>query len=205
MTGSRPGSFAEAFLLAIDPDDLRRSSLRVLDVGTGTARIAIEICKRQNGIDITGVDRSVGILRRARRGVAQAGLSDAIRIERGDACSLSYAAGSFDAVISNGLVHHVPDRRGVLCEMIRVLRPGGVLLVRDSLRQPDSATIARILSRCAGGARGSRWSGSRSGFQAALTLDEARDLASSVGLPSEWVQQTGPRHWLLGGRRGFIN
>jgi ubiquinone/menaquinone biosynthesis C-methylase UbiE len=202
LTGSSTRSFAEAFLAAIELQNLSRVPFRVLDVGTGTARIPIEVCTHRRGIEVTAVDRGAGILQRARRHVARAGLSDAIRTEEVDARALPYSAVSFDAVISNGLVHHVPDRRGVLREMVRVLRPGGLLFVRDSLPQSDAAMIARVLTRSAGGAR--HGSAFRSRLQKALTIDEARALASAAGLPAEWVQQSGARHWLLAGRLGFV-
>jgi ubiquinone/menaquinone biosynthesis C-methylase UbiE len=200
LTNSPTRSFSEEFLGVIESLDQFPRQLRILDVGTGTARIPVAICRQRGGIELTAVDRSGGILQRARQHVARAGLADAIRIDVADARQLPYAAWSFDAVISNGLVHHLSDRMAVLREMTRVLRPGGLLFVRDSLPGPDGETIAGILARntrrtplppaCAGRSPG------------ALTIDEARALVSFAGFPGKWVRQSGPRHWLLEGRVG---
>ena len=195
------GSFADAFLAALDLAPLPRPTICVLDVGTGTARIPIEICTRQSGIDIIGVDRRPGILQRARRDIHRARIRNVVCVHRADACALPYADLAFDAVISNSLLHHLPRRLDTLREMVRVLRPGGVLLVRDSLRQPDAETIARILSRSAAGTAERRQRVPGDTHPVALTLDEARELAKAAGLPPEWVRPTGSRHWLINGRR----
>jgi len=193
-------SFADAFLatLALIPEPQRR--LFVLDVGTGTARIPIEICARQIGIGIIGVDTRPGILQRARRNIDRARLGNVVCVQRGDACELPFTNLAFDAVISNSLLHHLPRRPDALREMVRVLRPGGLLLVRDSLQQPDAATIARILTRSAAATALSSGRTSGNTPPVALTLDEARELAKAAELPPEWVRKAGARHWLIGGR-----
>ena len=102
-------------------------------------------------------------------------------------------------MISNGLVHHVADRVALLSEMLRVLRPGGVLFVRDSLRQADVDTIGRIFGRSA--APGERTAERSSRLDPApLTMAQARDLLKSAGLPAEWLRRSGPLHWSLCGR-----
>ena len=198
MTGSLTPSFTEQFLGAIGSLDQFGPTLQILDVGTGTARIPVAICRRRNGIKITAVDRAAGILRRARRRVAREGLEDAIRVDQADAGELPYAERSFDAVISNGLVHHLPNRIAALCEMVRVLRPGGLLFVRDSLPQSDAETIASTFDRIVGKARCA--SAAVRIAPGALSIEEARTLASAAGLPHEWVRHSAQRHWLLAGR-----
>ncbi|MFB6281876.1 MAG: class I SAM-dependent methyltransferase, partial [Haloferacaceae archaeon] len=69
------------------------------------------------------IDAAPGMCRRARR----RGLPAA----RGDAASLPVADGAVDAVLIVDALHHLPDRRGALAEAGRVLRPGGVLVVRE--------------------------------------------------------------------------
>src|SRR5262249_22456636 len=138
LTGLPTQSFADAFLAAIGPPHLIRTPLRVLDVGVGRARIPIEICARRPDIEITGVDSQPSILRRAREEIALASLTGAICVHEADACALPFPDTTFDAVISNSLVHHLPHRGEALTEMMRVVRPGGLLFVRDSLPQADA-------------------------------------------------------------------
>src|SRR5262245_28746284 len=189
-------SFAEEFLTALGVEARAGSSLRVLDVGVGRARIPIEICAGRPDIAITGVDSQPSILRRAREDIERAGLEGAVRVQRGNACALPFPDASFDAVISNALLHHLPRQRKALSEMIRVLRPEGLLFVRDSLAQADASIIAATLLHTAGERRRRI---ERARLPIPLSLDDALQLAAEAGLPAEWVRPCGPRHWLLSG------
>lgn len=195
-------SFAAEFLACLNRNDIGTGStasdpIRVLDVGTGTARIPITICQRQGGIACTAVDRAARALETARRNVLQAGLSRAIHIVQAEAASLPCESASFDAVISGSLLHHVSNRLGVLQEMQRVLRPGGLLFIRDTIRGSDAGQIARILSRGSGSSPGTQQIGFTRTVHAMLSVDEARRLALAAGLPAKCVRQAGPRHWVL--------
>ncbi|CQH56128.1 probable S-adenosylmethionine-dependent methyltransferase [Halobacterium hubeiense] len=99
---------------------------RVLDVGGGTGRAARALARDTEevpGRDVTVVDASARMLAEARG----AGLSAV----RGDAAELPFRDDSVDAVVVVDALHHFPDRDGALAEAKRVLRPGGVLVVRD--------------------------------------------------------------------------
>src|SRR5258708_36007707 len=92
--------FAEDFL-AVAPDRLPgKATCRVLDVGTGTAQIPIEIGRRRNDLRITAIDLAGHMLQVAQRNVISAGLTAQIKLEQVDAKALPYAEGDFDAVIS---------------------------------------------------------------------------------------------------------
>src|SRR5262245_40125035 len=97
---------------------------RILDVGTGTAQIPIELCSREKRFAVTAIDLAAEMLKVGRRNVTASGLDANIKLELVDAKSLPYADGAFDAVISNSIVHHIPDPVVVFAEMGRVLRPG---------------------------------------------------------------------------------
>ncbi|MEX0702881.1 MAG: class I SAM-dependent methyltransferase [Planctomycetales bacterium] len=179
--------------------------LRILDVGTGTALIPIEICRtfRLDGatlpVRITAIDLAGEMLKLAERNVRDAGLADRVQLEPADAKRLPYGDGSFDAVISNSIVHHIPEPVDVLREMRRVLRPGGVSLVRDLLRPPDAVTLERLVSTHAGGETAHAQQMFRDSLHAALTIDEVRRLLEDVGFPPEWVRRTTDRHWTAAG------
>lgn len=92
----------------------------ILDVGCGTGFSTHLLCK--HGYSATGVDLSELFITTHRSTVeAQFAVSDAL--------DLPFSAGSFDAVASAALVEHLPDVAQALREMLRVLRPGGLLLV----------------------------------------------------------------------------
>src|SRR5262249_6468893 len=122
--------FADDFLALAPARPTSAAAASVLDVGTGTAQIPIEICRQRDDMKMTAIDLAAHMLQLAQRNVIRDGLSARIKLEQVDAKSLPYADGAFDAVISNSIIHHIPDPRFSLREMVRVLRPGGVLFVR---------------------------------------------------------------------------
>ncbi len=89
---------------------------RVLEVGVGTGRYAVPLQK--SGIRVVGVDIAPGMVARGRaKGMRDVAFADGAR--------LPFRAGSFDAATSNHVLHLVADWRGVLREVVRVLRPPG--------------------------------------------------------------------------------
>jgi SAM-dependent methyltransferase len=99
----------------------------ILDVATGTGRIAIGLASR--GLKIMGVDISEAMLGQARRKAERAGLSAIFR--SANAAALPFDDGSFDGVVSFRFLHIMNPRQQApfIAEMIRVLKPGGTLVV----------------------------------------------------------------------------
>src|SRR3989304_5811404 len=88
---------------------LRRGikSGRVLDIGTGSGRLAIELAKaRGSNFEITGVDVSANMLKLAQENARQSGAGDKIQFVLANADSLPFADGYFDLVISYASLHH---------------------------------------------------------------------------------------------------
>ena len=177
----------------------RFEQLTVLDVGTGTAQIPIELSRRSISCKITAIDYSAEMLKVAARNVADAGLEHNIVLERIDAKTLPYENAYFDVVISNSIVHHIPEPVHVLREMIRVLSNGGVLFVRDLLRPADRETLDQLVAAYAGDANQRQQQMFRDSLNAALTLSEIRQLINELDKPVAWVVQTTNRHWTMNG------
>lgn len=171
--------------------------LRILDVGTGTALIPIELCRRQRQCHVTAVDLAAEMLKLAEINISQAGLLSQIRAEQIDAKQMPYPHGSFDAVISNSIVHHIPDPSSVLSEMIRVVRDEGLLFIRDLLRPNSLAEVDDLVMTYAGGENAHSQQLFRDSLHAALSLEQVRQLAEVCGIASAAVTQTSDRHWTL--------
>jgi ubiquinone/menaquinone biosynthesis C-methylase UbiE len=167
----------------------------VLDVGTGTAQIPIELCRHVPKAQIVAVDLAEHMLKVGRENVRKAGFADRIRLERQDAKHLPYADRSFATVISNSIVHHIPEPGKVLAEMARVVRPGGLLFVRDLLRPPSDEIVRRLVSTYAGEANAHQQKMFEESLRAALSLEEIRALVSALNFEPATVQQTTDRHW----------
>ena len=112
----------------------------VLDIGCGRGLMLVGAARRLTTGQAVGIDlwRTEGSGRQFPRGRASArtptGVSDPIRINTGHPRQLPYMDCSFDAVLSHWVVHNLPDanhRHQALDEMLRVWRPGGVLVLAD--------------------------------------------------------------------------
>lgn len=102
---------------------------RVLDVATGTGDFALLAARLLRPARLVGVDLSEGMLSVARQKAAASGLTDVVAFQRGDCLALSLPDASFDAVTVAYGVRNFSDLDRGLREMLRVLRPGGRLVI----------------------------------------------------------------------------
>lgn len=178
-----------------------------LDIGTGTALIPVELCQRLTSALVSAIDMSDAMLRIAARNVTTAGLAESIRLENRDGKHTGYPVATFDVVISNSIIHHIPDPRCAFSEMLRVVRSGGALFVRDLLRPESEQQLVALVARYAEppaearGALRDMYVRQRDLFEAslraALTVAEVRAIVASLGVPTDSVQPTSDRHWTL--------
>ena len=98
-----------------------------LDVGCGAGLLAARLAHA--GLDVTAVDSSSEMVKRAHGVAASSGLEDRMHVVRADATRLPFDDGAFAFVVALGLLPWVEDPRAVAAEMARVLRPGGWLMV----------------------------------------------------------------------------
>ncbi len=178
----------------------------ILDVGTGTALIPIELCTRVAGVHVVAVDLAEHMLALAKENVARAGLQDRITLQKVDAKGMPYDDGAFATTISNSIVHHIPDPRFVLSEMFRVTRSGGLVFVRDLARPTSNEEIARLVELHGGQPPADPTAVPafehqrelfRASLAAALTVDEITTIANAAGLKGCDVRMTSDRHWTL--------
>ena len=116
---------------------------RVLDVATGTGDLAIELARRVSpGGEVVGSDFAEGMLDRARRKAAAAGGGDVLpRFEWADAMELPYPEDSFDAATVGFGARNFDDLGRGLAEMVRVVRPGGRVVVLE-ITTPTRAPLS---------------------------------------------------------------
>ena len=167
----------------------------VLDVGTGTAQIPIELCRATPAVTVIAIDAAAEMLKLARANIAAAGMADRVRVAAMDAKRMPHLDEDFRAVISNSIVHHIPEPRAVFAEMVRVCRPGGVLFVRDLLRPDDEPTLTHLVNTYAAGANHHQRTMFANSLRAALTLDEVRDIVAGLRYDPDTVRPTSDRHW----------
>ena len=104
----------------------------VLDVATGTGDVALTLARRCPALTrVVGVDIAEAMLAIGRDKVAAARLAPAIDLQAADAVCLPFATGEFDAVTIAFGIRNVADYPAALAEMLRVLRPGGLVAVLE--------------------------------------------------------------------------
>ena len=192
-------SAAQAYLERIDrtfADHAMRLGVAAgsaLDIGTGPGLIPIRLAARSPGLRLTGVDLSEPMLQKARNAAEEAGVADRVDFRLGDAKSLPFSEQSFDLVLCNSLLHHLPAPLALFNEISRVAKPGGAILLRD-LRRP-----ARLEFTIHAGWFGRHYSGVmrqlyRDSLRAAYTRNELEDLLHRSRLAGARVFRSGRTH-----------
>src|SRR6266436_3274489 len=129
-TSAERAAWDRIFALVLDG----REALDALDAGSGTGFLSFELAAR--GHRVIGVDFSPAMLAEAGRKAAQQNFS--VRFEEADAEQLSFPSDSFDLAISRHVLWTLPHPEAAIDEWIRVLRPGGRLVVVDGQFDPKS-------------------------------------------------------------------
>lgn len=189
--------FAADFL-ALRPNDTGLT----LDVGTGTAQIPIELCERSPTLRIVAIDLAEEMLKLARRNVARAGFEQRIRVEKANGRTMDYPDGKYSAVVSNSIIHHIPEPADCFAEMVRVCATGGRLFVRDLVRPDTEMERRRLVATYAGDANPHQRQLFADSLHAALTAIEVRSIIGALGFAPETVSQSSDRHWTWSAIKG---
>jgi demethylmenaquinone methyltransferase/2-methoxy-6-polyprenyl-1,4-benzoquinol methylase len=103
----------------------------VLDMATGTADMAILACRLLTPSKVVGLDLSEEMLELGRKKIEKEGLANKIELLKGDAEAINFPDNSFDAVTVAFGVRNFESLENGLREMLRVLRPGGKLVILE--------------------------------------------------------------------------
>jgi len=103
----------------------------LLDVGCGPGTVSLDLARRVRPGRVVGLDRAAEVVEEAERLRVEAGMGN-VTFVCGDVYSLDIADASFDVVHAHQVLQHLSQPVDALREMQRVLRPGGILAVRDA-------------------------------------------------------------------------
>jgi len=175
---------------------------RVLDVGTGPGHVPVLICERLPEARVVGIDLSERMLALAKARRDASPHAARIDVRKADAKGLDFDDASFDAVVSNTILHHIPEPITLLREARRVLRPGGVLVIRDLYRPATPERLDELVALHAASDTPYQRAMFRASLCAALTPEELRTTADEAGLEHAELSIDTDRHMTLQVRAG---
>lgn len=201
--GSRTAEEAAAFVR-----HLIRPGMRILDAGCGPGSITIGLARWVPEGEVLGIDSDESIVEHARSRAVEESV-DNVAFELGDVYDLRFAAGSFDVVYAHQLLQHLAEPVETLREFRRVLKPGGVVAVRDAdygtmTHFPHEAGINRFFEIYSQVARAN--GGEPDAGRRLLSWVRTASFRDAEMTTSSWTYATedGRTHWanLWAGRTG---
>lgn len=170
----------------------------IVDLGCGPGDIPLRVARRHPTCSVTGIDASQPMITYAEQAVKKAGFHDRVQFlcQRFQDVNLSPPA---DAMISNSLVHHVPNPLRFWYCLKTLLKPGSPILVMDLLR-PESPEAAKAIvdAQAAGEPERLRQDFFHS-LLAAFTEDEVAAHLAELNFSRLQVDVPDDRHWIVFG------
>jgi ubiquinone/menaquinone biosynthesis C-methylase UbiE len=172
----------------------------LIDLGCGPADICIRLSNALNGWQVTGLDAGENMLKCAGAAIAQAGRCDHIKLRQSYLPDDSLGFRNFDAIISNSLLHHLPEAMTLWETIVKIGRPGAAITVMD-LRRPESVSSASALVE--------QYSADEpdvlkedfyNSLLAAYSSDEIAMQMQKAGLDYLEFEIPSDRHWIVSGR-----
>ena len=126
-----------------------RPGMTLLDCGCGPGSITLGLAEELASGEVVGVDRDPTRIEVAEQAAAERGVAN-VRFQTADVLELPFADACFDAVFAHAVLQHVREPVRALAEMRRVLKPGGVIGLRDDDRgsvviAPQAPEVVRLI------------------------------------------------------------
>ena len=113
----------------------------ILDIGTGPGWLLVRLHQKARGLRLTGLDVSPSMIGKARKNMADLGLSDVIEVKVGSASNMPFPECTFDAIVSTGSIHHWKEPTAGLNDVYRVLKDGGYALMYDLVSDTPASVL----------------------------------------------------------------
>jgi ubiquinone/menaquinone biosynthesis C-methylase UbiE len=172
---------------------------RMADLGCGPGDITVRLAHALPGWEVTGLDAGPNMLRHAERRLARERLASRVRFRLCHLPDPSLPAAAWDAVVSNSLLHHLPQPGILWQSIVRLGAPGAAVLVMDLMR-PDSQEQAwSLVEQYAGDAPDVLREDFHNSLLAAYTPEEISGQLVEAGLGHLTIEPASDRHWIASG------
>ncbi|MEM7413560.1 MAG: class I SAM-dependent methyltransferase [Myxococcota bacterium] len=173
---------------------------RVIDLGCGPGDILERLCTALPGLEAVGLDGSAAMLAHAHRAFEAAGLAERVRWVEGRLPE-ALPAERFDAVLSNSLLHHLPDP-AVLWDAVGALAASGAWVqVVDLLRPTAASDVDRLVETYAADEPPVLQRDFHASLHAAFSVDEVWAQLQRAGFAGDLALEViSDRHWAVTGR-----
>ncbi len=171
----------------------------IVDLGCGPGDIPIRLAKQLPQCNISACDASGPMIAHAREAVRAAGLENRVQLLEQSFQDLTLAEPA-DGLISNSLVHHIPNPLRFWYAVKTLVKPGGSVLVMDLLRPESPEQAQAIVEEYAAEESGQLREDFLNSLHAAFTEDEVAAHLAELNLSRLMVDVPDDRHWMVYGR-----
>jgi trans-aconitate methyltransferase len=188
--------FTERFLARFG--DLPDSG-RMADLGCGPGDITIRLARALPGWKVTGLDAGPNMLKHAEQRLAIEALSRRVRFRLAHLPDRSLPAAAWNAVVSNSLLHHLPQPGILWDSIIHLGAPGAAVQVMDLMRPDNEEHAQRLVDEYASDAPDVLREDFYNSLLAAYTPGEVSSQLIQAGLDRLKIESASDRHWIVSG------
>jgi trans-aconitate methyltransferase len=189
--------FTEYFLRRFG--DLAASG-RMADLGCGPGDITIRLARALPGWDVTGLDAGANMLKRARERLASDPAAPRVALRHAYLPDPGLPSGAWNAVVSNSLLHHLPEPMTLWESVLQLGAPGAAVQVMDLARPDDEEQARNLVDLYAADAPAILREDFFNSLLAAYTPAEIRSQLNRAGLGQLEIDTPSDRHWIVSGR-----
>lgn len=170
------------------------------DLGCGPGDISIRMARRYPDWKVTGLDAGSNMLKLAQQRLELAQLESRVIFRQSYLPDPSLPAASFDALISNSLLHHLPQPQVLWESIIHLAKPGAAIQVMDLMRPNTEGEAQRLVDDYADGAPDILREDFYNSLLAAYTPREISEQLLAAGLDRLKIEIPSDRHWIVHGK-----
>ncbi len=168
-----------------------------IDLGTGTADIPLRLATKIPGLQITAVDLSSQMLALATKKVTAAGLGRQITLVYENVKSRILCRKDYDLILSNSIVHHIPDTISFFIQLARLAQTRAAILIKDLVRPDSESEWQSLVDKYTVGNSSYQRQLFAQSLRAALTVNEVQSYCHQVGLDDCLVARVSEIHWSI--------